>query len=161
MTDLTVMALASDARWLEKLWSALGEVSGCRLIVANTVDEAEEILECLGPRIVVVNGNPEVFADDQVDEVLWTNSTLPHPATVVVAADAYDSDRALSLFQMGVDEYLGDSDHWSRLPTILGQLLSLSVEGDAPRHALRVFDPSRHLRQGTCAPLRWVTAETA
>lgn len=161
MTDLTVLAFPGDARWLERLWSSIHALGACRLIVAGTPDEAREILECAQPRLIVVNGDPGVVVDEAIDELLWINSTLQHPATMVVVADAYDPDRALSLFHMGVDDYLGDTEHWGRLPEILGQLLAAGDETHAPAHILPVSNGVRPLRNQAKAPLRWVTAETA
>jgi hypothetical protein len=161
MLDVTVLALAGDARWVEQLWSGLSEFAGCRLIVAETSDEAREILECVNPRLVVVNGDPNLVPDERIDEVLWSNSTLAHPATVVVAANSYDSDRAVALFQMGVDDYLGGSEHWSRLPAILGQLLSLTPKPRSTPQVLPVSEAIRPVRQVSAAPLRWVSAEPA
>lgn len=161
MTDLTVLAYPGDARWIERLWVALRQLGPCRLIVAGTPEEAREILECAQPRLIVVNGDPGVVADEAIDELLWINSTLQHPATMVVAADSYDADRAISLFHMGVDDYLGDSEHWGRLPEILGQLLAVGDETHAPAQILPVSNGMRPLRHQAVAPLRWVTAETA
>ncbi len=161
MANITVLAFGIEAGWLERLWCGLRELSACRMVVAGTVEEAKEILECVGPRVLVIQGDPDAVPDERIDELLWSNSTLAHPAAVVVAAEDYDSTRAVSLFQMGVDDYLGGSDHWGRLPEILDQLISCDSSGHHHPHLVRLTSADRRSRQLPVAPLRWVSAEPA
>ncbi|MFO0892037.1 MAG: hypothetical protein U0790_23235 [Isosphaeraceae bacterium] len=161
MCRFTVLALASDAGWLERLWSSLRGLPGSRVVAASTTEEATEVLECLEPRVVVIDGNPGAITDEQIDQLLWANSTLPRPVAVVVAGEEYDPQRALSLFRMGVDDYLGGDDHWSRLLQIFDQLLGLDSAAHLPPELFQFSEagnPSQLRPQG---PLRWVTAETA
>jgi len=161
MANITVLAFGIEAGWLERLWSGLRELSACRMVVASSVDEAKEILECVGPRVLIIQGDPDAVPDERIDELLWSNSTLAHRAAVVVAAEDYDPGRAVSLFQMGVDDYLGGSEHWDRLPDILDQLLSRDFSGQQHPHLVRLTPADVRSRRFPVAPLRWVSAEPA
>jgi hypothetical protein len=161
MLDITVLVMAGDPRWIERLWSGLRELAGCRVVVADTSEEARDLLECVAPSMMIVNGEPGIVTDEQIDELLWANSRLARPATVVVVADSYDPKRALGLYRIGIDEYLGGEEHWGRLARILGHWLPIACSRQSTHRVLPVAEPARPVRQVPAAPLRWVSAEPA
>ena len=65
---------------------------------------------------------------DELDRLLWANSTRAHPALVLVIDQTYSPEVALDLFRMGVDEYVCSSLHGDRLTAIVSQLLKESRE---------------------------------
>ena len=87
------------------------------------------------------------MSQEELDQLLWVNSTLAHPAIVLVVDDGYQADLALTLFRMGVDEYISVSDHAARLATVMRHLLAATPTGapafrNRPRLAPGRHDPS-------------------
>lgn len=123
MRDVTILALSDDASWLGHLWSELKPRGGLRLVTASSIEDACALVDCAGARLIVVDWRAENLSYDKMDALLWANSTLRHPAAVVVVSDSYQPDQALSLYQMGVDEYLGMPDHADRMAAILSGFL--------------------------------------
>jgi DNA-binding response OmpR family regulator len=127
MCDFTVLAMTAGVDWLEPVRHDLHELGGTRVIVTRTMEEACELLEMASARLILLNWDSDRANYEQIDNLLWTNSTLASPAMVLVIADEYRTDQAVTLFRMGVDEYVGRSDHAERLQGVLGQLLTCSV----------------------------------
>ena len=75
-------------------------------------------------RLILLNWDSDRADYEQIGNLLWTNSTLASPAMVLVIADEYRAEQAVTLFRMGVDEYVGRSDHAEKLQGVLGQLLT-------------------------------------
>jgi hypothetical protein len=65
-----------------------------------------------------------------VDLALWARSMSPRPAPLVVIGDRYDPWLAVTLFRMGVTDYLGLDAHPDRLPALVAGLLGLPTRGD-------------------------------
>src|SRR5271166_5774138 len=124
MIDVTILAVTENPTWLEFFWTALRLVQGSRLVVTGSMEEACDLLDCTEARLIVVDWQDTTVSSDQMDQLLWANSTLARPASVLVVEENYRADRALSLFQMGVDEYIGVSDHSNQLRAILDGLLA-------------------------------------
>ena len=124
MIDVTILAVTENPSWLEFFWTKSRSVQGSRLVVTGSMEEACDLLICTDARLIVVDWQDSTVSSDQMDQLLWANSILAHPATVLVVAESYRTDLALSLFQMGVDEYIGVSEHSDQLRTILDGLLA-------------------------------------
>lgn len=135
MRDVTILALSDDASWLGHLWSELKPKGGLRLVTVSSIEDACALVDCAGARLIVVDWRAGNLSYDKMDALLWANSTLRHPAAVVVVSDSYQPDQALSLYQMGVDEYLGMPDHADRMAAILSGFLGRPHAQPGPAEA--------------------------
>ena len=124
MCDFTVLAMTAGVDWLEPVRHDLHELGGTRVIVTGSMEEACELLEMANARLILLNWDSDRADYEQIGNLLWTNSTLASPAMVLVIADEYRAEQAVTLFRMGVDEYVGRSDHAEKLQGVLGQLLT-------------------------------------
>jgi DNA-binding NarL/FixJ family response regulator len=136
MIDATILAVTENPSWLEFFWTKSRSVQGSRLVVTGSMEEACDLLICTYARLIVVDWQDSTVSSDQMDHLLWANSILAHPATVLVVAESYRCDHALSLFQMGVDDYIGVSEHSDQLRTILDRLLARTTT-----HSIRSTQP--------------------
>jgi DNA-binding NarL/FixJ family response regulator len=136
MIDATILAVTENPSWLEFFWTKSRSVQGSRLVVTGSMEEACDLLICTDARLIVIDWQDSTVSGDQMDHLLWANSILAHPATVLVVAESYRRDHALSLFQMGVDDYIGVSEHSDQLRTILDRLLARTTT-----HSLRSTQP--------------------
>ncbi len=136
MIDATILAVTENPSWLEFFWTKSRSVQGSRLVVTGSMEEACDLLICTDARLIVVDWQDSTVSSDQMDHLLWANSILAHPATVLVVAESYRRDHALSLFQMGVDDYIGVSEHSDQLRTILDRLLARTTT-----HSIRSTQP--------------------
>jgi DNA-binding NtrC family response regulator len=123
MRDITILAMSDDASWLGHLWTELKPRGGLRLVTASSLEDACALIDCARARLIVVDWRAENISYDKMDALLWANSTIRNPATVVVISESYQPDQALSLYQMGVDEYLGMSHHAHQMAEILSGFL--------------------------------------
>ena len=128
MVDFTILAITGHVPWLNDLQPHLHSLGGTRVVVAGTLDEACELLDTTTPRLVLVDWITDDVSCETIDRLLWANTTLPRPARVVVVTEAYRADLAVTLFQMGVDEYVSKAEHASQFQAILGHLLSRDLE---------------------------------
>jgi hypothetical protein len=60
---------------------------------------------------------------DKIGQVLWACSMARRQVPLVVLDHAYDERRALTLFRMGVTDYLSRRDHRGRLAGVVARLL--------------------------------------
>jgi len=160
MIDVTVLAVTENPSWLEFFWTKSRSVQGSRLVVTGSMEEACDLLSCADARLIVVDWQDSTVSSDQMDRLLWANSILAHPATVLVVAESYRMDHALSLFQMGVDEYIGVSEHSDQLRTILDRLLARTTEHSI-RSAQPVSQAPRPVQDPLPLPARWVAAASS
>ena len=124
MTDLTILTMSQDEEWLGHVWSEARLVGRARVVATGSMAEACDLLSCSGARLIALNCSSGAMSQDELDNLLWVNSTLAHPAIVLVVDDGYQADRALTFFRMGVDEYISVPDHSARLATVLRHLLA-------------------------------------
>jgi len=136
MIDVTILAVTANPSWLKFFWTELRSVQGSRLVVTGSMEEACDLLNCTDARLIVVDWQDATVSSDQMDQLLWANSILAHPATVLVVEESYRVEHALALFQLGVDEYIGVSDHSDQLRAILDRLLPR-----APVHSIPSAQP--------------------
>jgi DNA-binding NarL/FixJ family response regulator len=157
MIDVTILAMTDDAKWLELFWSELRTLPGARLIVTESMEEACDLLHCAGARLIVIDWQADTVSYEQMDYLLWANTILRQPVPVLVVADGYQSDHALTLFRMGVDEYIGMSQDLYQLPTILSLLLARR-----PARPTRVGETAPEVPRPVHGPLplpaRWIAA---
>jgi DNA-binding NarL/FixJ family response regulator len=160
MIDVTILAVTANPTWLEFFWTESRSVQGSRLVVTGSMEEACDLLSRTDARLIVVDWQDATVSSDQMDQLLWANSTLAHPATVLVVEASYRPDHALSLFQMGVDEYIGVADHSDQLRTILDRLLART-----PVHSIRSAQPvsqaPRPVQDPLPLPAPWVAAASS
>ncbi|MGZ3471947.1 MAG: hypothetical protein ACXWO1_20105 [Isosphaeraceae bacterium] len=160
MIDVTILAVTENPSWLEFFWTNSRSVQGSRLVVTGSMEEACDLLSCADARLIVVDWQDSTVSSDQMDRPLWANSILAHPATVLVVAESYRMDHALSLFQMGVDEYIGVSEHSDQLRTILDRLLARTTEHSI-RSAQPVSQAPRPVQDPLPLPERWFAAASS
>ena len=130
MVDMTILAMTEDQVWLESLWSEARRLKRTRLVVTSSMDEACDLLDCAGARLLVLDRGAGTFTYDELDRMLWTNSTCAHPALVLVIDQTYSPEVALDLFRMGVDEYVCTSLHGNRLAEVVSELLKEARDGE-------------------------------
>jgi len=160
MIDVTILAVTENPSWLEFFWTKLRSVQGSRLVVTGSMEEACDLLSCADARLIVVDWQDSTVSSDQMDHLLWANSILAYPAPVLVVAESYRTDHALSLFQMGVDEYIGVSEHSDQLRTILDGLLARTTVHSI-RSAQPVSQAPRPVQDPLPLPASWVAAESS
>jgi hypothetical protein len=110
--------------------------------------------------LIVVDWQDATVSSEQMDQLLWANSILVHPATVLVVEESYRRDHALSLFQMGVDDYIGLCEHSDQLRTILDRLL-VRTTTHSIRSPQKVFQAPRPVPDPLPQPARWVAAASS
>jgi DNA-binding NarL/FixJ family response regulator len=157
MHDLIILAITGDINWVEPFRSALQDFVKTRFIMTESMEEACELLDAAGSRLILVNWDAENTTFEQMDHLLWANTILARPAAVLVVADGYRPDHALTLFQMGVDEYLSKSDHADRLPAIVSQLLNGTSSWEIKVDAASAGLPNR-VQKTQPIPAEWITA---
>ena len=128
MVDMTILAMTEDQGWLASFWSVARRLNRSRFVATSSMDEAFELLDCAGTGLLVLDRRASTFTVEELDRLLWANSTRAHPAMVLVIDQTYCAEDALDLFRMGVDEYVCSSLHSARLTAIVSQLFSESRE---------------------------------
>jgi DNA-binding NarL/FixJ family response regulator len=124
MIGVTILAVTENPSWLEFFWDEARSVQGTRLVVTGSMEEACDLLKHTDARLIVVDWQDTANSSELMDQLLWANSIVAHPATVLVVEETYDRDHASSLFQIGVDDYIGLSEHSDRLRMILAGMLA-------------------------------------
>ena len=94
------------SEWLGHVWAEARSIGRARVVATGSMAEACDLLSCSGARLIALNCSSGAMSQEELDHLLWVNSTLAHPAIVLVVDDEYQADLALTLFRMGVDEYL-------------------------------------------------------
>src|SRR5271166_4902646 len=54
MVDMTVLAMTEDQGWLASFWSAARQLNRSRLVATSSMEEAFELLDCAGTRLLVL-----------------------------------------------------------------------------------------------------------
>ena len=160
MIDVTILALTENPSWLEFFWSEARLVQGTRLVVTGSTEEACDLLRYTGARLIVVDWQDATISSEQMDHLLWANSILAHPATVMVVEESYQKQHALSFFQMGVDDYIGLSEHSDELRMILARLLARTTTPPI-RSTQTVSQAPRPVQDPLPQPARWVAAASS
>lgn len=157
MIDDTILVQTDDAFWLGDLWSSLRALGQCRLITSSSLKETLDLLPTANARLVVVQWAEGPLPVEALDALLWANSVTRTPAQVVVIGPEYRADAAITLFQMGVDEYLGMSEHEACLTQAIGRLLGRTTA--QPRRVATAAAAMPH-REPVPAPIptRLITA---
>jgi hypothetical protein len=161
MIDVTILAVTEDPTWLDFFWSESRLIQGTRLVVSASMKEARSLLGCTNARLIVVDWQDASASGDEIDHLLWANSVLASPAPVLVVAPCYRPEDALSLFQMGVDEYLGMSEHANQLRTILDQMLARPTAQPAINVPAALTNVPRLAPELLPQPPRWVAAASS
>ncbi len=161
MIDVTILAVTDNRSWLEFFWTELRSIQGARLVVTGSMEEASELLSCTDARLIVVDWQEASVFSEQMDRLFWANSVLAHPARVLVVEESYQIDHALSLYQMGVDEYIGVTEHSDQLRTILYRLLAATTAHSVRSDRKAVSQAPRPLQDPLPQPARWVAASSA
>jgi DNA-binding NtrC family response regulator len=120
MSDSTILTVTSERTFLEVLRKQLHDYAGSvgRMIVASTIDEACSLITAVRPRLLVVHCTRQSESYEQLDQLLWATSLQSRRIPVVVIADRYLTDHAITLYRMGVSEYISRTHHMDQLATI-------------------------------------------
>jgi DNA-binding NarL/FixJ family response regulator len=160
MDYFSTLIVSAGDRSLVRLRTALVGLGGTRFVVTASLQEACDLMEIVGPRVVIVHCDAGSQSEEQVDLLLWMNTRLRRPARVVFVDERYSDDQARSLFRLGVDDYLSDPDHSDHYASILGRLL-----GRIPaQHGFgKTAGQETGVRTGTpaAASARWTAAAPA
>jgi DNA-binding NtrC family response regulator len=132
MRDVTILAVSDDSNWLGHIWTELKPRGGMRLVTVSSIEDACALVDYAGARLMVVDWRSENISYDEMDALLWANSTLRHPAAVVVISESYEPDQALALYRMGVDEYLCMTHHADQMAAILSGFLGRPYSQSIP-----------------------------
>ena len=81
MIDVTILAMTENPTWLEFFWTESRSVQGSRLVVTGSMEEACDLLNCTDARLIVVDWQDATVSSEQMDQLLWANSILAHPAS--------------------------------------------------------------------------------
>ena len=137
MNGITILTVTKDADWLVGMRPALHGAGRGRLVVAESVEEADRLLEYAKPRLIVVDWENARCPSEELASLLWKNSIQSRPASVLIVADDYRVDEATELFQLGIDDYVSASDHGDMLGTVLKSLTprNFAAEPIEPIHA--------------------------
>jgi DNA-binding response OmpR family regulator len=119
MKGTTILAVTNDAEWLVAMRPALTEAGRWRLVVAETLPEAGQLLEYTNPDMVVVDWGGGATRTDGLELLLWKNSIQKRQIPIVIVSADYKVDEATLFFQLGVSEYLSQADHRDVLGRIL------------------------------------------
>jgi len=119
MNGITILTVTTDADWLVGMRPALHSAGRGRLVVAESVEEADRLLEYAKPRLIVVDWENAHCRSEELASLLWRNSIQPRPASVLIVARDYRVDEATELYQLGVDEYVSAEEHGDMLGSIL------------------------------------------
>jgi DNA-binding response OmpR family regulator len=63
-----------------------------------------------------------------IDAALWSQTTSDRGAPLIVLSDRYEASEALTLFQMGVTDYLGVREHQDHFARLTARLLGVKDE---------------------------------
>ncbi|AMV39304.1 hypothetical protein [Planctomyces sp. SH-PL62] len=122
MQGTTILTVTKDAEWLMAIRPFFQSSGRSRLVVAETIEEADRLLEFASPRLVVVDWKREGREYDALPSLLWKNSIQARPASVMIVAENYRVDEGTFMFQLGVDEYVGETEHREAMSTVVGAL---------------------------------------
>jgi DNA-binding NarL/FixJ family response regulator len=162
MVDFTILAMTGDVDWLQYMQPDLQALGRTRVILAGSMDEACDLLDTSGARLVLVDWSPERVSCETLDRLLWANTTVSRPARVLVVSDNYRADLAVTLFQMGVDEYLSRAEHAGQLQAILSQLLSREPEaGHDLEQGVAASEPSSPVEEPQAKPARRIAVASS
>ena len=119
MNGITILTVTKDADWLVGMRPARHAAGRGRLVVAESIEEAERLLDVAKPRVVAIDWKRSECRTDDLATLLWLNSLRARPASVVIVAQNYEVAEATELFRLGVDEYVSEADHRSVLGSVL------------------------------------------
>ena len=158
MSDFTILAMTDDVNWLEPVRQDLQDLGGTRVIVTGSMEEACGLLELAGARLILLNWDSDRVDYELIGNLLWRNSTLASPAMILVMADDYRPDQAVTLFRMGVDEYVCRSDHGEQLQGVLDQMLTGRATAGKPHEVGSRWN--RPVRELLARSPRWAGVES-
>jgi DNA-binding response OmpR family regulator len=133
MFDSTILVVSTDRSFAPMLHKQLTQkkIRGNRIIASTNADEACDLLQTVRVRVAVVSLDPEHIGYDEVDHILWATSILRNRVPVLVVADRYRVDQAITLYRMGVSDYVSRSHHIDQLGAWLTAYLPQLPTGSA------------------------------
>jgi DNA-binding response OmpR family regulator len=117
----TVLLVSQDAALTEAVREALSVTPG--RFPLEVADSAEEVdAETLGEVGLLLVHLDDGDGLEPVGRLLWWSSTMRRPIPVLTLGDAFDADRDLALFRMGVADALSRAHHLERLGALIAAL---------------------------------------
>lgn len=135
MKGATILAVTRDSDWLVGMRPAMCEAGRWRLVVADSIQEGETLLECASPEVVVVDWRRESSGVEALATLLWKNSIQKRRASVMIVAADYDVAEATHLYRLGIDEYVSQADHRDVLGAVLSAHIPARLAAAAWNHA--------------------------
>ena len=114
MVDLTILAMTEDEGWLASFWSEARRLKKTRVVATRSMDEADDLLDLAGTRLLVLDCRSGSFTLDDLDRLLWANSTRAHPARVLVI------DQTIVPNSPSTFSGWGSTNMFARLITVFG-----------------------------------------
>lgn len=128
MINRPILVICDQAGLAELIARDLGPRSGLSVMNVKGVDLAIDLMDRVEPSLVVFHLTDR-HAREHLDRLLWSFSQSFRPLPVVAIGEHYDEAEALTLFQMGVTDYLSLSDHRDNLPRVIRSLVSTRAQG--------------------------------
>jgi DNA-binding NarL/FixJ family response regulator len=130
MTTRTILLVGREPFESERLRRVVSTALPLRVCCVAEVGDGADLLRRGQFGLIVVHlGKGEGWAG--VDEILWSASLAKRPVPVIALSDHYDPEVGLTLFRMGVTDYLALSDHRQKLPRLLESLMAPAKPGSA------------------------------
>jgi DNA-binding NtrC family response regulator len=121
MPESTVLVISRNASLVGWVESEVERLGGLRLDAVDDIEVACARATRDGIGLIVVHLAGDVRTAE-VARLLWVSSTLRRPAPVVAMSERYQVERAVTLFQLGVTDYLSRSHHQKRLCDVIAAL---------------------------------------
>jgi hypothetical protein len=147
MRDKAVLLVCEESSRFRPLRSEFAKLGPRVAWQVATEDDAAERLEFEEFSLVVAYLD-EACRLEQVDALLWAASRAQQPVALLTLSDAYDPAEALTLFRMGVADYLSLEHHRESLASVITELIGLTVEWEAVSTASMRTRPAARIEAG-------------
>jgi DNA-binding response OmpR family regulator len=127
MPESTVLVVSRDASMVGRLGREVERINDLRIDATDDVELACVHAERDRVGLIVVHLAGEVGLSE-VARLLWVSSTLKRPVPVLAMSDRYHTDRAVTLFQLGVADYLSRTHHRNRVREVIDTLALRPLE---------------------------------
>ncbi|MFO0908893.1 MAG: hypothetical protein U0794_11130 [Isosphaeraceae bacterium] len=143
MAEFRLVVVSREPTGFERIQQCFHAFGETRLWAIRSVDDLATVVES-GPVSLVLVVQDEVGEHGGVARALWHLSRARQDVPVVVLGPQYDEQDALTLFQMGVSDYLGFDVHAEQLVDVVEQLHGEVLTLDLPEFELvGDFGPTR------------------
>lgn len=129
MVTNQVLMISRDASLAGKVREELDSLGGLNLRVVDGVDKAfSEAIE--GEQDLILAHLDAGIDRAQLGWMIGEVGIRSLPVPFVALSETYRADEAISLFRMGVADYLSRADHLDKIATVINSLTCPSQEAD-------------------------------